>query len=197
MFGTELNKETLPISLKYILKINVLLITLFLIIIIIYGIKFGIFQDENLFIKYIKDFGLLAPICFILLQIIQVIIPIIPGGISCLAGVLVFGPILGFIYNYVGLIIGSCIAFLLAKKYGLKLIKKLFKEVTINKYLKYIKEDYFYRVFVIGIFLPFLPDDLLCYIAGLTQIKFKRFLIIILLGKPITLLSYSIFMELL
>lgn len=197
MIETELTKETLPIGLKHILKIIAVLITILLITIIIYGIKLGIFQDKNLFINYIKTFGVLAPICFILLQIIQVIIPIIPGGISSLTGVLAFGPILGFIYNYIGLIIGSTIAYYLAKKYGLKIIKKLFKEKTINKYQKYIKENYFYRIFVIGIFFPILPDDLLCYIAGLSQITFKRFIAIILLGKPISLLTYSLFMELL
>lgn len=197
MYETESNNEVLPTGLKYLLKINIFLITSILIIIIIYSIKLSIFEDKSIFINYIKDFGILAPICFILLQIIQVIIPLIPGGVSSLTGVLAFGPVLGFIYNYIGIVIGSCIAYILAKRYGLRLIEKIFKEETINKYIKYIKNNYFYKIFIIGIFLPILPDDLLCYIAGISQISFKKFLIIILLGKPISLLTYSIFMKLL
>lgn len=55
---------------------------------------------------------------FVFIQIVQVVIPIIPGGISCLAGVILFGAGMGFVYNYVGICIGSVIAFLIAKAYG-------------------------------------------------------------------------------
>ena len=61
---------------------------------------------------------ILGPIIFMLLQILQVVIPIIPGGISSAAGVLIFGPYLGFVYNYVGISIGSVIIFLLGRRYG-------------------------------------------------------------------------------
>ena len=80
----------------------------------------------------IHHFGIIAPIFFILLQLLQIIIPIIPGGTSCLVGVLSFGPIYGFIYNYIGVVTGSVLAYLLSKKYGLKIIQCFFKEETIS-----------------------------------------------------------------
>lgn len=180
--------------LKYLYRIIVISITASSIIFIIYSIKLGIFNDKNIMINYIRRLGLIAPIIFILLQITQVLIPIIPGGISAIVGVLVFGPILGFIYNYIGLIIGSIISYYLAKRYGINLIRKIFKESTINKYLN---KDKFTKLFLIAIILPYFPDDLLCYIAGINNIKFKNFIIIILLGRPISLLFTSIFMYLL
>ena len=82
-------------------------------------------------------------IIFILLQIAQVVFPVIPGGASCLAGVLAFGPLLGFIYNYIGLVLGSLVAFLLSRIYGIKIVEKLFSEETINKY-KTISNRYSY-----------------------------------------------------
>lgn len=197
MLETELIEKNQPTSLKFLLKMTTFLITILLILLIIYGIKLGIFQDKTIMINYIKKFGIFAPICFLLLQILQVVIPIIPGGVSCLAGVIAFGPILGFLYNYIGLLIGSCLAYFLAKKYGLKIIQKLFKSETITKYLKYIKSNSFSKIFCLGIFLPGLPDDLLCYIAGISNLSFKNFLIILVLGKPISLLTYSLFMKLL
>ena len=51
----------------------------------------------------------------------------------------------------------------------------------------------FEQIFLWGIVLPGLPDDLLCYIAGLSNISFKKFLAIIVLGKPLTLILYSVF----
>ena len=59
-----------------------------------------------------------APAAFVLLQIIQIIIPVIPGGLSCVIGVLVFGSLFGFLYNFAGMLIGSALAFWIGKKCG-------------------------------------------------------------------------------
>ena len=56
-------------------------------------------------------YGLL--LCFVALQAIQVVIPILPGSIGCLFGVIFFGPVMGFVYNYVGICGGSIWHFLL------------------------------------------------------------------------------------
>lgn len=179
-----------------IIKIFAIIVTILLIFFVIYAIQLGILQDRKLLIQYIKSFGLIAPIFFLLLQIIQVVVPIIPGGASCLAGVLAFGPLEGFIYNYVGLIAGSLLAFQLSKKYGLSLIKKIFSEESINKYLNYINTTNFTKIFFLVILIPSLPDDLFCYLAGLTKMKQRTFFIILLLGKPLTLIIYSLFVNL-
>lgn len=195
MIEADIKEEVPSTSLNIIFKVLMIFIIIGVVTFVLYAIKLGIFQDKTLLIEYIKRFRILAPVCFILLQIFQVIIPVIPGGVSCLAGVLAFGPILGFVYNYIGLVIGSCMAYFLAKKYGLKLIEKLFKKETIDRYLKYIQKNYFSKIFWLSIFLPGLPDDLLCYVAGISKMKFDKFLVIILMGKPLSLLSYSLFMR--
>lgn len=180
-------------KLKGIFNIITLITTILLIIFIIYAFKLGVLEDKTVLAEYMKKFGIFACIIFILLQIAQVVFPVIPGGASCLAGVLAFGPLLGFIYNYIGLVLGSLVAFLLSRIYGIKIVEKLFSEETINKYLKYIQNNQFTTIFFWGIFLPGLPDDLLCYIAGLSKMNLKKFLLIILIGKPFSLIFYSLF----
>ena len=147
------------LNLTKIFKTITIIVTIILIIILIYFIQAGIFEDQTKLINYIKQFGLFGVLLFILLQAIQVIFPVIPGGASCLIGVLSFGPILGFIYNYIGLTLGSILAYLLAKTYGLALIRKLFKPQTIDKYLKYLKTSKFNKIFLSlsqNIFLNFI-----------------------------------------
>lgn len=183
-------------NLKIIFKLVTIIVTIMILTFIFYGLKLGILRDKMLLVEYIKRYGPIAPLFFICLQAIQVVLPVVPGGASCLAGVLAFGPMLGFIYNYLGLTIGSLIAFYLSKKYGLTIVRKLFKEETIQKYLHYIQNNKFNKIFFWGIFLPGLPDDLLCYIAGLSKMTYKKFIFIILIGKPLALLMYSIFIEL-
>ena len=40
------------------------------------------------------------------LQILQTVVPIIPGALTSVAGVFIYGHIVGTIYNYIGIVIG-------------------------------------------------------------------------------------------
>ena len=183
-------------NLKKVMTIITVIITILLVAFMIYAIKMNLLTSPEFLVEKIKSYGIIGPIIFLLIQTVQVVFPVIPGGASCLAGTLAFGPIEGFIYNYVGLTLGSIVAYMLSRNFGLPLIKKLFKEETINKYLKYIRTKKFEKIFFWGILLPGAPDDLLCYISGISNLTFRKFLIIILLGKPLTLIFYSLFVNL-
>lgn len=84
----------------------------------IYFYRLGIFADIQALQEFVGQAALLGPMLFILIQILQVVVPILPGGISLAAGVLLFGPFRGFIYNYLGICIGSVILFWLGRQYG-------------------------------------------------------------------------------
>lgn len=183
-------------TLKKVMTIITVIVTILLAAFIIYALKMNLLNDSDLLLKRIKSYGLIAPLIFLLIQIVQVVFPVIPGGASCLVGVLAFGPIEGFIYNYVGLTLGSIVSFFLSRNFGLPLINKLFQKETVDKYLGYVRTKKFEKIFFLGIFLPGAPDDLLCYIAGISGLTFLRFLFIILIGKPFTLIFYSLFTNL-
>ena len=84
--------------------------------------KEGILTDEVKMNEYISGLGAGGVIVFIIIQIIQVIIPIIPGGISCVVGISLFGIVRGLIYNYIGICIGSVIVFFIARRWGRPLV---------------------------------------------------------------------------
>ena len=44
--------------------------------------QMGAFSNSKVLIELLKGYGILAPIVFILIQIIQVVIPVLPGGVS-------------------------------------------------------------------------------------------------------------------
>lgn len=154
--------------------------------------KHGYFLSVETLQRFIVGFGIWGPIVFILLQIIQVIVPIVPGAISCVAGILIFGNMMGFVYNYIGICIGSIIVFFLSRRYGSYFVKKAIGQKKYDKFIKYIDDDMkFVTVFSYAIFFPVAPDDILCYIAGLSKMKLKKFVTIILLGKPASIAIYS------
>ena len=146
-------------KLKPFFKIMTIILTIALVIFLLLCLKKAIFSSPEVIVKKVEKFGALGPIIFIFLQIVQVVLPIIPGGASCLAGVLLFGSVCGFIYNYVGMIIGSLIVFLLARKYGIKFVKKICDEKKVDKYVAYIRKKKFEKIFFICILLPGFPDD--------------------------------------
>lgn len=158
----------------------------------IYFINLGAFRDLNVMRQLVGNAEVLGPLLFILIQIIQVVIPVIPGGISTAAGVLIFGPLAGFIYNYIGICIGSIIIFLMGRQYGKPLVHRLISEKTYDKYIGWLdNQNRFDKLFTLAIFLPVAPDDALCLMAGLTNISLKKFSLIILLAKPLSIYLYS------
>ena len=143
--------------------------------------------------QFVNRFGMIGAMIFVLIQIVQVVFPIIPGGISCLAGVLLFGAVPGFFYNYIGICVGSCIAFGIARSLGRPVLYKMFPGKMIEKYLTWTElKGRFLKLFTLAIFLPVAPDDFLCYLAGTTNMTWKQFVTVIFLGKPFSIALYSL-----
>jgi len=156
------------------------------------GIRSGIFTNKDKMQIFLEKFGFFAPLMFVCLQAIQVVVPIIPGALGCAFGVMFFGVIWGFVYNYIGICIGSVCAFLLARKYGAVFVSHITGKKFYTKYEHFLeKELQFEKVFALLIFLPVAPDDFLCYLAGVSKISLKKFTTIILLGKPAAIFLYS------
>lgn len=164
-----------------------------IIVLTIYGVKTGLLTDREQLELLVKKSGVWGPLLFITIQMVQVVLPIIPGGITCGAGVVIFGAWHGLLYNYIGIVAGSMINFYLARRYGQCFVKYFVKEETYEKYIGWLeKGKKFDKFFAFAIFLPCAPDDVLCLIAGLTRMTWKKFAAIILLGKPASIAMYSL-----
>lgn len=151
------------------------------------------FAVGGTFQAYLVKLGILAPCLFILIQIVQVVYPVIPGGLTCVLGHVVFGPFLSFIYNTVGIFIGSLVSFMLARKYGAQFAKIFVSDDTYNKYIPCLdKGKYFERFLAAAFILPGFPDDFLCMVAGLGKMSLRKFTAIFLLAKPVTLYIYTV-----
>lgn len=164
------------------------------VVFIVKGYIDGAFGSAVAFQLYIGKLGWWGPITLTLFQAFQVVIPILPGWLGCAVGGVVFGPVVGFICNFIGISAGSIAAFWLARKYGIKLVKCIIKEEKYEKYAGWISTKKSYSVVLwLMILLPFAPDDFFCYFSGLTKMSAKKFTWIIITAKPWVILLYSIF----
>ncbi|WP_422804009.1 TVP38/TMEM64 family protein [Streptococcus sp. FT1-55] len=145
------------------------------------------------FHQTLHHIGIFAPLLFILVQIIQVVYPVIPGGLTCVVGHALFGPLWGFVYNFTGIFLGSIFAFLLARRYGETFVKSFVSDQTYDKYITYLDKGKFFERFLAAAFiLPGFPDDFLCMVAGLSKMSLKKFVVITLISKPATLYLYTL-----
>ena len=126
----------------------------------LWGWRTGVLTSQERLHAFVASCGMAGALLFTAFQAVQVVVPILPGGLGCLAGVLLFGPVWGFVYNYVGICIGSLLAFAVARNCGKPLLSLLFSEKTIQRYSRWTEEkDRFARLFALAIFLPVAPDD--------------------------------------
>lgn len=145
------------------------------------------------FQKYISSFGVAGPLVLTLFQAFQVIVPILPGYLGCAAGAIAFGSATGFWCNYIGISLGSIAAYFIAKRYGMDVITAMFSEKQYQKWSERISKKKYYGTFLfVATLLPLFPDDFLCYFSGLIKMNAKKFIWIIILGKPWCILAYSL-----
>lgn len=153
----------------------------------------GRFDSVETFQKYVAGFGLAAPLFLVAVQAAQVILPVLPGLFGCVVGTMMFGAAGGFWCNYIGISAGSIIAFWLARKYGSVLVSRMFPGEKYEKWATWAAGSRFYTmVLFLGMVLPLFPDDYFCYFTGLTKMSARKFVAIILLGKPWCILAYCI-----
>lgn len=143
--------------------------------------------------NYMIGFGIAAPLILTAFQAFQVVVPVLPGYLGCAAGAVAFGGMTGFWCNYIGISLGSVIAYLLARKYGMDIVLALFPERQYEKWSRrVVKSESYERFLFIATLLPLFPDDFLCYFSGMIKMNSKKFIWIIILGKPWCILAYSV-----
>lgn len=175
------------------IKIGVIVVFVVLVLILIKIFFSQQFDSVESVQKYMESFGAAGPLVLLVFQALQVVVPILPGQLGCAAGSIAFGTMMGFWCNYIGVSLGSIAAYFLARKYGKDIVLAMFSEKQYAKWNKRVEGSRSYgRFLFLATVLPLFPDDLLCYFSGLMKMDCKKFIWIIILGKPWCTLAYCI-----
>jgi uncharacterized membrane protein YdjX (TVP38/TMEM64 family) len=147
---------------------------------------FQIMQSSESLQAYLEQTGAWMPILYVVLQYLQVVILPIPSVVSTVAGVTLFGPLQATVYSLIGIILGSITAFVIGRKLGNKAVRWMIGEDSLKKWQKKLKgkDNLFLTIMFL---LPMFPDDVLCFIAGLSSMSTKYFLIMILISRLISI----------
>ena len=114
-----------------------------------------------------------APLIFIALQMLQVFLLPLPGVITVGAGVLLFGVWETCLYSYIGILLGSLIGFAVGRVIGYRAAAWLVGRESLDSWLEKVKgKDR--RLLTVMFLLPIFPDDILCFVAGLSTARKRR-----------------------
>lgn len=113
----------------------------------------------------------LSVLIFILMQILQIVIFIIPGDVINATGGFLFNLIYGSILSFIGVVIGSITVFYISRFLGYGFINKFVKKEKLDKIVSFFESNTGFISLFIFCNLPFVPKDVLMYGAGLTPLK--------------------------
>ena len=142
--------------------------------------QFSSFEQVEAFFEEYKTESIFV---YLGLQILQIIICILPGqGLQFAAGYM-YGFWMGYVWSLIGAFIGTVITYYIAKILGHDAMHMIFGENRIQELLvKFNSKKAMILVFLFYL-IPGLPKDLCSYVAGISEMKLKPFLIISLFGR--------------
>lgn len=143
---------------------------------------FVILSDQQTVSQYIQSYGLLGPLVLGFFQVLQVIIAFIPGHVFVIAGGYVYGFPLGFLLNITFVVAASQLAFYIAKRFGRPLVGRFVDGKTLDKWQS-IADKRGVLFFTIAFILPVFPSDAMNFIAGLSGMDGRKFLVANILGR--------------
>ena len=174
--------------LKY--RVVPLLYFLLFITIVILGICWfirtgllNLVRDSDALVAYFEGLGHYKYFVVFFIQLFGVIFLPATGGVVVVASAMLFGFGPTFLICAAATILGSCVSFALARYLGRPLLELFLSRRKLDKYIHTFEERKNFLLFVM-FFFPFFPDDILCYVAGLVNIRWKYFLIAASLGRP-------------
>lgn len=138
--------------------------------------------ETDMVLAWFDDMTSLSVPGFVGLQVAQVVFAPIPGTVIGVAGGYLFGFFWGLTYTMIGTVAGSLIVFWLARGFGRTLLERFFAPRRVEKWDAFT-ERYGVTAFFLMILLPGFPDNLLCFVAGLTDMSPAEYLTSVVLGR--------------
>ena len=145
----------------------------------------GVFSKDtaSTVIEYLRQNSRFAFLIIICLQIVQVVVCVLPGQPIQFAASYMFGIGVGFLLSIIGAIIGTTISFYLAKVLGSDAMHMFFGEEKVRDYQRKLNSGRGLLLAFLIYLIPGIPKDLVSYAAGISEMRFRPFLLVATIGR--------------
>ncbi|MCU4718912.1 TVP38/TMEM64 family protein [Halapricum hydrolyticum] len=148
-------------------------------------------RSAEQFRAWLLGFGPWAPVMFVAVQALQVVVAPIPGQVVGVASGYVFGVWYGTLYSMIGTLIGTTFVFVIARRYGRPYVERFVAPEWIDRFDTNSADRGAPLIF--GFFLiPGLPDDVICFVAGITKISMPYLVVLAAVGRFPSILLFNL-----
>jgi len=141
-----------------------------------------LYSDKLYLKRLLGEWGMLAPVIFIILQALQVIVSPVPGEATGFLGGFLFGEWLGFLYSTIGLTTGSVGAFAIGRWLGAHFVRNVVSKHTWDRLGFIVEAEGAILCFIVYL-IPGLPKDIVCYLFGLSPMPIWVFALVSGIGR--------------
>ena len=134
-------------------------------------------------VAFLEKYETQSIFVYIGLQIVQIVISIIPGQVFQMAAGYIYGFWPALLFAMTGALLGTTLSFMLAKALGRDFLHIFFGEEKMSYYIERLNSKKMYAIVFFLYLIPGIPKDMVSYAAGVSEIKFKPFIIISALGR--------------
>lgn len=145
-------------------------------------LRFKYFFSFKRLRDFILSFGAYSAIVFIVIQALQVVFAPIPGEVTGFVGGYIYGKVMGTLLSTAGLTLGSMLAFEITRLFGVKLVRRVVKQETMERFDYFVTHRGVHIAFILFL-VPGFPKDSLCYLLGLTHLRRLDFLLMNIFGR--------------
>ncbi len=133
---------------------------------------------------YLTSFGSFQGMLLaFLMQFIQIVSIVLPGGPIQIAVGIIFGTITGFIICHLGYIVANVVVFAVSRKLGSKIDKFFPVEEEKSRGNFITSSDHPGFMVFLACLVPFMPNGIIPHIAAKTKVTFLDFMLAVYLGS--------------
>lgn len=143
-------------------------------------------HEKEILLRMIRAHGFTNSLLLLVLIATLNSIPGLSNSVVCIFAGLCYGPLFGFIINWMGNVLGNCIVMSLIRKID---ISKKFKQHKLLKFL--IDQKHPLIGLTIGFMIPVIPSVLVNYAGARLDVSRKQYLLMVLVGMAPTSFLYA------
>ncbi|MGN1381294.1 MAG: TVP38/TMEM64 family protein [Eubacterium sp.] len=144
-------------------------------------------------VHYLRVYKGKSYLIYIIAQILQILVSFLPGEVFQFAAGYLFGVIPGLLLSVGGAALGTGITYYVAKFLGEDALSLFIKPDKLRKYRKMMNSEKAYIATFFMYLIPGTPKDICCYIAGVSDMKARPFILLSLIGRTPGMLGSLIF----
>jgi len=146
------------------------------------GFIVRLYRDKQFLKETVASWGWLAPVVFILIQALQVVIAPIPGEVTGPVGGALFGTTWGLVYSTIGLTAGTLVCFAIGRMWGEPFVRMWLSDHHWNRMNFVIEAEGAILCFILYL-IPGFPKDIISYLFGISPMPFWVFAVVSTIGR--------------